>query len=90
MGEWLVKLLTELQYYGTMLPRIPVPIERKIKMRLVLNEEKKKRAAQNRRFLHAFREGARVKAIYEDAENDPAVRASACVRAWMLVASWVG
>jgi hypothetical protein len=36
MGEWLVKLLTELQYYGTMLPRIPVPIERKIKVRLSL------------------------------------------------------
>ena len=70
-----MKLLTELQYYGTMLPRIPVPIERKIKMRLVLHEEKRKRAAQNRRFLHAFREGVRVKAIYEDAENDPAVRA---------------
>ncbi len=74
MGAWLVKLLTELQYYGTMLPRIPVPIERKIKVRLVLNEERKKRAAANRRFAHAFREGARVKAIYEDADNDPAVR----------------
>lgn len=34
MGQWVVKLLTELQYFGTLLPRIPVPIERKIKMRV--------------------------------------------------------
>jgi hypothetical protein len=34
VGEWLQKLLTETQYFGTILPRIPVPIERKIKMRV--------------------------------------------------------
>jgi hypothetical protein len=34
MGKYVVKLMTELQYYGTLLPRIPVPIERKIKMRV--------------------------------------------------------
>ncbi len=72
IGQWLRGLLSELQYYGTMLPRIPVPIERKIKMRLVLLEENKKRAKANRRHMGAFREGAKVKAIYEDADNDPA------------------
>lgn len=40
---------------------------------LVLHEEKKKRASANRRHMHEFREGAKVKAIYEDADNDPAV-----------------
>lgn len=72
LGLWLRGLLSDLHYYGTMLPRIPVPLERKIKMRLVLVDEKKKRAAGNRRQMGAFRAGARVKAIYEDAENDPA------------------
>lgn len=27
-----------MQYYGTMLPRIPVPIERKMKVQLLLHE----------------------------------------------------
>jgi hypothetical protein len=36
-----------LQYFGTMLPRIPVPIERKMKVQLLLHGEKKKRAAAN-------------------------------------------
>ena len=30
-----------------MLPRIPVPIERKMKVQLLLHQEKKKRAAAN-------------------------------------------
>jgi hypothetical protein len=55
-------------------------------MRLVLNEERKKRAAQNRRFAQAFREGARVKAIYEDAENDPAVSCFVYVHVCLLFA----
>jgi pre-mRNA-splicing factor 38B len=40
---------------------------------LVLHEDKQKRARMNRRNISAFREGARVRAIYEDEENEPAV-----------------
>jgi hypothetical protein len=42
----------------------------------VLLEEKRKRAKVNRRMLHVFKVGAKVKAIYEDEDNDPAVRAT--------------
>lgn len=40
----------------------------------MLLEEKRKRAKVNRRMLHVFKVGAKVKAIYEDEDNDPAVR----------------
>jgi hypothetical protein len=42
----------------------------------MLNEEKKKRARANRRVQGSFRAGAKVKAIYEDQDNDPAVSQS--------------
>eukprot|EP00953_Heterococcus_sp_UTEX-ZZ885_P031118 16367-Heterococcus_DN1.PRE.6 len=47
VGEFVVKLIKEMQYFGTMLPRIPVLIERKMKVQLLLHGEKKKRAAAN-------------------------------------------
>ncbi|KAG5190263.1 hypothetical protein JKP88DRAFT_271470 [Tribonema minus] len=61
-----------MQYYGTMLPRIPVPIERKMKVHLLLHQEKKKRAAANQAIKDRLRAGVKVRAIYADEENDPA------------------
>mmetsp|Transcript_29016 Transcript_29016/g.48755 ORF Transcript_29016/g.48755 Transcript_29016/m.48755 type:complete len:508 (-) Transcript_29016:745-2268(-) len=74
IGQYCVKLLTDMQYYGTTLPRIPVPIERKMKVMLLLLEEKKKRRQNNMRDKDRglFAPGTNVRAIYSDAENEPA------------------
>lgn len=74
MGEYCTKLLLDMQYFGTTLPRIPVPIERKIKVLLLLLEEKKKRRKANLRDKERglFAVGAKVRAIYSDDANEPA------------------
>lgn len=72
IGSYAIKLVTDMQYFGTTLPRIPVPIERKIKVFLLLVEEKKKRRQQNLRSLDRFKVGAAVEAIYSDDANEPA------------------
>ena len=74
IGAFCIKLLTELNYFGTTLPRIPVPIERKIKVMLLLLEERKKRRRSNQKLLAKglFKQGAEVRAIYSDADNEPA------------------
>lgn len=74
MGSYCIKLLTDMQYYGTTLPRIPIPIERKMKVMLLLLEEKKRRRRANARSkeLGHFCPGAKVRAIYSDDTNEPA------------------
>jgi pre-mRNA-splicing factor 38B len=73
-GSYCTKLLTDMQYYGTTLPRIPIPIERKMKVMLLLLEEKKRRRRANARSKEQglFCPGAKVKAIYSDDNNEPA------------------
>lgn len=70
MGRYLIKLLTDMSYYGTTLPRIPVPIERKIKVLLLLLADKQQRRAANQQ--QVMTKGMQVKAIYADEENEPA------------------
>lgn len=72
MGRFLMKILTDMKFYDTMLPRIPVPIERKIKAYMILAEDEQRRAESNMRILGLLRPGAVVQAIYKDDENDPA------------------
>ncbi|CAM9395331.1 unnamed protein product [Chrysoparadoxa australica] len=72
MGQYVQKLITDMQYYGTMLPRIPVPIERSMKVQLLLHGEKKKRAIVNRAVQDRLVVGTKIRAIYADADNDPA------------------
>lgn len=72
LGEYVRKLLTDMQYFGTTLPRIPVPIERKIKVLLLLLREKQARRESNRALKKHFHVGAKVSAIYADEENAPA------------------
>lgn len=74
IGQYVTKLLTDMQYYGTTFPRIPVPIERKIKVLLLLFQEKIKRRQANRPFHEKGKivEGLKVKAIYSDDKNEPA------------------
>lgn len=71
-GEYCIKLLSEMQYCGTTFPRIPVPIERKMKVLLLLISERKKRRAKNLENLSRLKVGAMIKAIYSDEENEPA------------------
>jgi pre-mRNA-splicing factor 38B len=59
-GEYCIKLLTDMQYFGTTLPRIPVPIERKMKVMLLLLDEKKRRRRTNDKDIDLFCEGAKV------------------------------
>lgn len=74
VGAYVTKLLTDMQYYGTTLPRIPVPIERKMKVLLLLLNEKKARRQANLRAQAQgkFAVGTKVRAIYSDEENEPA------------------
>lgn len=74
MGEFCIKLLTDMQYFGTTLPRIPVPIERKIKVMLLLLQERQRRRRDNIRLqdLGKFSKGSKVQAIYADEANEPA------------------
>lgn len=72
IGGFTVKLLTEMQFYGSTLPRIPLLIERKIKVFLLLLEEKKKRRLLNLRMLDRFVVDSNVEAIYSDDANEPA------------------
>mgnify|MGYP003315717221 FL=1 len=73
-GAYCVKLMTDLQYFSTMLPRIPVAIERRLKVELVLHGEMVARGARNaaRGGTKALEPGAAVRAIYRDEERDPA------------------
>jgi len=72
MGKFCIKILTDMNYYNTMLPRIPVPIERQIKAHLILFEEEQRRADANLRSVRQLKPGMEVRAIYSDEDNDPA------------------
>ena len=74
VGSYAIKLLTEMKYYDTTLPRIPVPIERKFKVLLLLLHEKKRRRRSNMKYHEdgALTAGTKVRAIYSDDENEPA------------------
>eukprot|EP00618_Florenciella_parvula_P037269 CAMPEP_0119479944 /NCGR_PEP_ID=MMETSP1344-20130328/8983_1 /TAXON_ID=236787 /ORGANISM="Florenciella parvula, Strain CCMP2471" /LENGTH=330 /DNA_ID=CAMNT_0007514221 /DNA_START=174 /DNA_END=1163 /DNA_ORIENTATION=- len=72
IGKWCTKILTDMSYYNTMLPRIPVPVERKIKAYLILFEDEQRRAGDNMTFVSELVSGLEVRAIYGDEDNDPA------------------
>jgi pre-mRNA-splicing factor 38B len=76
IGTYLRRLLEDLQYYGTPLPRIPTALERKIRVLLLLLEEKLRRKDINQRARdssdEAFRAGSKIQAVFADADNEPA------------------
>jgi pre-mRNA-splicing factor 38B len=49
VGAYLINLLSDMHYYNTQLPRIPVPIERKMKVLLLMLGEKQRRRVANQR-----------------------------------------
>ncbi len=61
MSKYVQSLIKDMHYHGTMLPRIPVPIERKMLVQLLLLEEKRKRARENEPLIHLLTVGAKVR-----------------------------
>lgn len=73
VGEFVRQLLKSMDYYGTLLPRLPVQIERDIKAKLVETEGIERRAKANlsdrAKMEHFRRVGSAVRALYGDEEN---------------------
>mmetsp|Transcript_12791 Transcript_12791/g.26546 ORF Transcript_12791/g.26546 Transcript_12791/m.26546 type:complete len:440 (-) Transcript_12791:94-1413(-) len=73
VGEYLRGILSDRQYHGTMLPRLPLSIEREIKMKLLHAEKIEERAQQHLKDpskLDYFRcVGSNIRALYGDEEN---------------------
>ncbi|KAJ8600121.1 hypothetical protein CTAYLR_003488 [Chrysophaeum taylorii] len=67
-GQFVTSLFDSSQYFGTPLPRVPLPVERRIKVNLVLDAEQVARGKKNLR--HNIQPGARVRAIYTDPDTD--------------------
>ena len=73
MGEYVRSLLTDMDYFETLLPRLPVSIEREIKVKLLQAEKIEQRAQQHMKdkdrmkYLHKL--GNRIRAMYGDEEN---------------------
>jgi len=73
MKEFVCNLLQLQKYYSTLLPRIPVKIERAYKKRLLQRELIKKRDADNECFRDQLTEGMEVRAQWQDLKWYPAV-----------------
>lgn len=73
IGDFVRKIFSELDYYGTMLPRLPIHIERDIQVKLLLAEKIQHRAQKHladKGTMSEFqRIGAEVMALYGDEEN---------------------
>ena len=73
VGEFVRSLLTDLDYYGTRLPRLPVTLEREIKVSLLSAEKIEERALNHLRNSESMRlfttVGAKVRGLYGDEEN---------------------
>lgn len=73
VGDYVRYLLTNMNYYGTLLPRLPVSIQREIQVKLVLEEEIQDRAkyhASHSNHMEYFKTiGNVVQAMYSDDDN---------------------
>jgi pre-mRNA-splicing factor 38B len=73
IGDFVRKLFSEREYYGVMLPRFPIHIERDIQVKLLLAEKNQRRAqkhlADEETMSYFQRVGAQVMALYGDEEN---------------------
>lgn len=64
IGEYCEKILQDYDHYGTRLPRIPTPIEREIKEKLILFNERKRRLQINiNRNSNDFQQGTKCKVL---------------------------
>lgn len=69
MGEFVSNLITSLDYYSTILPRLPVLLARQMKVKLLRAGEEESRAVKNLTIMEEFRAGKKCHALYEDEEN---------------------
>lgn len=73
VGEFVRGLLTDLEYYGTRLPRLPVALEREVKVKLLTAEKAEERALshlRNPELMRLFTTiGSKVRGLYGDEEN---------------------
>jgi pre-mRNA-splicing factor 38B len=74
IGDLVRRLVSsERDYYGTMLPRIPIQVERELQVKLLFAEriqERVKKHISNRKTMDYFQTlGSRVMALYGDEEN---------------------
>lgn len=73
VGEYVRSLLTDMEYCGTLLPRLPVAVERDIKVKLMQAEKIEERALKHlkdRRNMSFFETmGSRIQALYGDEDN---------------------
>eukprot|EP00551_Chaetoceros_affinis_P006371 CAMPEP_0203683246 /NCGR_PEP_ID=MMETSP0090-20130426/47421_1 /ASSEMBLY_ACC=CAM_ASM_001088 /TAXON_ID=426623 /ORGANISM="Chaetoceros affinis, Strain CCMP159" /LENGTH=393 /DNA_ID=CAMNT_0050552381 /DNA_START=551 /DNA_END=1732 /DNA_ORIENTATION=+ len=73
VGDFVRSLLHDLDYYGTRLPRLPLGIEREMKVKLLQEEQIEERArgheADRRRMDYFQKVGSKVRALYGDEEN---------------------
>ena len=73
IGDFVRKLFSERDFYGTMLPRLPIHIERDIQVKLLLAEKIQNRAKKhlsNSETMKYFQTlGSHVMALYGDEEN---------------------
>jgi pre-mRNA-splicing factor 38B len=62
MGQYLIRLLTDLHYCNTTFPRIPVPIERGYKVLLLMLTQRQERRVKNQKYEKKglFCQGAKV------------------------------
>ena len=73
IGEYARRLLMEMDYHGTLLPRLPVTIERDVKVKLLQVEKIEARALghlNNFQFMeYCQKVGCQLRALYGDEEN---------------------
>jgi len=73
VGAFVIMLLTDMDYFGTLMPRLPVNIERDIKVKLLQAEKLEERAIKhlrNRGTLDYFKTlGSKIRALYGDDDN---------------------
>lgn len=76
IGSYVRSLLTDMNYHGTLLPRLPVAVERDVKVKLLqaeqIEDRAKSHANDNQKMLHFLKVGNRVRALYGDEENPTA------------------
>ncbi|CAH0517384.1 unnamed protein product [Peronospora belbahrii] len=76
IGEWLVKLLEENNYFGTILPQCSGVLRRDVShcsAELLLFSRKKERAKENLAIVDCLQAGTKIRAMYADEENEPAM-----------------
>jgi len=70
IGEFVRGLIDNIDYHGTILPRLPVPIQRSMKVKCLQEGENNSRSKRNTALIGtSFYVGARIRALYEDEDN---------------------